>query len=107
MIAKGHVIYGSWWLGGSWLAVGGAAPVLPLLPGLLYCRRPTCQLISNCHYLEPTSVQPILKLFEMFTRFATIGTAISGRSFVDSAKHTFSVLKRNFLQTFSLWWVAD
>ena len=40
---------------------------------------------------------------EKFTRFATIATAITGQAFVPAAKAVFDTLKRNFLQTYSLW----
>mmetsp|Transcript_10685 Transcript_10685/g.26363 ORF Transcript_10685/g.26363 Transcript_10685/m.26363 type:complete len:616 (-) Transcript_10685:459-2306(-) len=50
-------------------------------------------------------VQPILAMCEMFTRFATIAAAITGQPFVVAAKDIFGVLKRNFLQTYTLWWI--
>ncbi|PNW73072.1 hypothetical protein CHLRE_14g617800v5 [Chlamydomonas reinhardtii] len=52
-------------------------------------------------------MQPLLALAEKFTRFATIACAITGQPFVPAAKAVFDTLKRNFLQTYSLWWVPD
>ncbi|KAG2425823.1 hypothetical protein HXX76_013448 [Chlamydomonas incerta] len=57
--------------------------------------------ILNCF------LQPLLALAEKFTRFATIACAITGQPFVPAAKAVFDTLKRNFLQTYSLWWVPD
>lgn len=45
--------------------------------------------------------QPILAMLEQFSKFATVMTAITGDGFVDAAKNTFHLLKRNFLQTYS------
>lgn len=45
--------------------------------------------------------QPILALIEQFSKFATVTTAITGQSFVEAAKSTFALLKRNFLRTYS------
>ncbi|KXZ51690.1 hypothetical protein GPECTOR_11g140 [Gonium pectorale] len=51
--------------------------------------------------------QPLLALLEKFTRFATIAAAITGQALVPSAKSVFETLKRNFLQTYSMWWVPE
>ncbi|GFR42645.1 hypothetical protein Agub_g3582 [Astrephomene gubernaculifera] len=51
--------------------------------------------------------QPLLAMMEKFTRFATIAAAITGDAFVPAAKSVFDTLKRNFLQTYSVWWVPD
>lgn len=40
---------------------------------------------------------------EKFTSFATIAVAITGKSFVAAATSVFETLKRNFLQTYSVW----
>lgn len=50
--------------------------------------------------------QPILEMLEQFTKFATVMTAITGDAFVPAAKSTFTLLKRNFLQTYSGAWAC-
>lgn len=59
-------------------------------------------MLDTVHVLPS---QPILAMCEQFTRFATIAVAITGYGFVDASKHIFQTLKRNFLQTYNLWWV--
>jgi hypothetical protein len=49
--------------------------------------------------------QCLLELIEQFTHFGTIATAITGKGFIPAAKDLFSMLKRNFLATASLWWI--
>lgn len=44
---------------------------------------------------------------EQFTHFATVATAITGKGFIPAAKDLFDMLKRNFLVTYSLWWIPD
>ncbi|GIL45985.1 hypothetical protein Vafri_3091 [Volvox africanus] len=51
--------------------------------------------------------QPILALLEKFTRFATIATAITGQGFLPAARAVFDTLRKNFLQTYSMWWVPE
>lgn len=51
--------------------------------------------------------QPILAMIEKFSKFATITTAITGQGFVAAAKDTFDLLKRNFMRTYSVWWVPE
>ncbi|GIL71730.1 hypothetical protein Vretimale_835 [Volvox reticuliferus] len=51
--------------------------------------------------------QPILALLQKFTSFATIATAITGQAFLPAARAVFDTLTKNFLQTYSVWWVPD
>jgi hypothetical protein len=44
---------------------------------------------------------------QQFTTFAVITTAITGKAFVPAAMDLFSMLKRNFLCTYSLWWIPN
>jgi len=51
--------------------------------------------------------QCFLELLQQFTTFAVITTAITGKAFVPAAMDLFSMLKRNFLCTYSLWWIPN
>ncbi|PNH00388.1 hypothetical protein TSOC_013788, partial [Tetrabaena socialis] len=99
----------------SFGSVAFAAAVLAVLRAVRRvmedaARRNVICCIINC------IVQPMLALAEQFTRFATIAAAITGDAFVPAAKTVFGTLKRNLLQTYSLWcacrralhtWVPD
>ncbi len=68
---------------------------------LSHLERSCIQLGASMHTLRS-----LLRAQEKFTRFATIACAITGQPFVPAAKAVFDTLKRNFLQTYSLWWVG-
>jgi hypothetical protein len=54
----------------------------------------------------PVASSPLAPpLQEKFTRFATIATAITGQAFVPAARTVFETLRRNFLQTYTMWCV--
>ncbi|GLC41131.1 hypothetical protein PLESTB_001794700 [Pleodorina starrii] len=88
---------------------GSVAFASAILAAINFVRRMLSQAARNniiCCIINCVA-QPILALMEKFTRFATIATAITGQAFVPSARVVYDTLKRNFLQTYSMWWVPD
>ncbi|KAG2490630.1 hypothetical protein HYH03_011021 [Edaphochlamys debaryana] len=90
----------------SFGSVAFAAAVLAVLRALRHMLQRSARNNILCCILNCIA-QPLLALAEKFTRFATIATAITGQPFVAGAKTVFETLKRNFLNTYSMWWVPD
>ena len=71
------------------------------------CARPLLTPLHPAPFLLLCTLQCFLELLEQFTHFATVATAITGKGFIPAAKDLFDMLKRNFLATYSLWWIPD
>ncbi|GMH40624.1 hypothetical protein BSKO_08528 [Bryopsis sp. KO-2023] len=56
-------------------------------------------------WLVNCCVQGIISLLEFLTEFATVHMAITGESFWESGKDTVQMLKRNFINAYTIWWV--
>lgn len=49
--------------------------------------------------------QYLLIIVELITKFATVNLAITGQSFMDAGRSVTAMLKRNFMDTFGVWYL--
>mmetsp|Transcript_4069 Transcript_4069/g.14235 ORF Transcript_4069/g.14235 Transcript_4069/m.14235 type:complete len:537 (-) Transcript_4069:109-1719(-) len=66
-------------------------------------RRQNSRNILVC--LVTTCMACFAAVFEALTKFATIHAAITGQAFCDAGRDVVSLLKRNFLAAYGVWWL--